>query len=38
VEDGKLATYGLMGRSGYEQYQEEMGQLDPGDPKYVLDS
>ncbi len=36
VEDGKRATYGLMGREGYEQHRQEMEALAGGDEKYVL--
>lgn len=36
VEDGKVATYALMGRSGYEEQKEEMGKLGAGDDKYII--
>ncbi len=36
VEDGKIATYALMGRNGYEQQKEEMEEVDRGNEKYIL--
>jgi len=37
VEAGKQATYGLMGRPGYEQYREEVERAREGaSPRYVI--
>ncbi len=36
VEDGKVATYALMGRPGYESQKERLGASEQKDDKYVL--
>lgn len=36
VEAGKVATYALMGRQGYEEQREEMERFESKDEKYIV--
>lgn len=37
VEDGKIATFALMGREGYEDIADEMNQVKAGEKKYIYE-
>ena len=37
VEAGKIATFALMGREGYEQKAEELSQKEKGNPAFCYE-
>ena len=36
VEEGKIATFALLGKAGYEQKKKELDSLPAVDPAYII--